>query len=65
MSVGSPNSDTKPKDRSESEQAIGATSGSSRDKSDDDVEIEAGPCEQSTNPTDIKRIRRYQKNNFV
>lgn len=41
----------------------GATSGSSRDQSDDeDLEIEAGPSEQSTNPLDIKRIRRMVSN---
>lgn len=33
------------------------TSGSSRDPSDEDDE--AGPCEQSTNPIDMKRLRRY------
>lgn len=38
-----------------------ASSGSSADHSDDeDLEIEAGPCEQSTDhPIDLKRIRRY------
>lgn len=30
--------------------------GSSRDPSDEDDE--AGPCEQSTNPIDMKRLRR-------
>ncbi|KAK4401080.1 bZIP transcription factor RISBZ4 [Sesamum angolense] len=41
-------------------QAVGASSGSSHEQSDeDDLEIEAGPCEQSTNPVDIKRIKRY------
>lgn len=37
------------------------SSGSSADHSDDeDQEIEAGPCEQSTDhPIDLKRIRRY------
>lgn len=35
------------------------TSGSSRDPSDEDDE--AGPCEQSTNPVDMKRLRRYLK----
>lgn len=40
-------------------QARGATSGSSREPSDDeDVELEAGTIEQSTDPTDVKRIRR-------
>lgn len=42
------------------EQARGATSGSSEhDQSDDDVEFEAGPCEESTDPTDVKRLRRF------
>lgn len=56
VSVGSPLSANKPK--GSDEQARGATSGSSHEQSDDDVEIEAGPCEQSTDPTDVKRIRR-------
>ncbi|KAL0327653.1 UNVERIFIED_CONTAM: bZIP transcription factor RISBZ4 [Sesamum angustifolium] len=44
----------------EDNQAVGASSGSSHEQSDeDDLEIEAGPCEQSTNPVDIKRIKRY------
>uniref|UniRef100_A0A2P2J297 BZIP domain-containing protein n=2 Tax=Rhizophora mucronata TaxID=61149 RepID=A0A2P2J297_RHIMU len=39
------------------------TSGSSREQSDDeDVEIEAGPCEQSTSSVDLKRIRRMVSN---
>ncbi|GMN39887.1 hypothetical protein TIFTF001_009102 [Ficus carica] len=58
--VGSPLSANKPK--GSDEQARGATSGSSHEQSDDDVEIEAGPCEQSTDPTDIKRIRRMVSN---
>lgn len=37
-----------------------ATSGSSHEQSDnEDVELEAGPCEQSMDPTDLKRVRRY------
>ena len=37
-----------------------ATSGSSREQSDDDdLEIEAGQCEQSTDSIDLKRIKRY------
>lgn len=45
------------------EQARGATSGSSEhDQSDDDVEFEAGPCEESTDPTDVKRLRRMYAN---
>lgn len=55
VSVGSPLSANKSK--GSDEQARGATSGSSHEQSDDDVEIEAGPCEQSTDPN-IKRIRR-------
>ncbi|KAL9442736.1 hypothetical protein AB3S75_016163 [Citrus x aurantiifolia] len=41
-----------------------ASSGSSADHSDDeDLEIEAGPCEQSTDhPIDLKRIRRMVSN---
>ncbi|XP_038696171.1 basic leucine zipper 9-like isoform X2 [Tripterygium wilfordii] len=56
--VGSPISTTEPKDK-----ANVTTSGSSREQSDDeDREIEAGPCEQSTDPTDLKRIRRMVSN---
>ncbi|XP_057962977.1 basic leucine zipper 9-like [Malania oleifera] len=40
-------------------QARGATSGPSHEQSDDEVaEIEAGPCEQSTDPTDYRRLKR-------
>ncbi|CAN4075794.1 unnamed protein product [Withania somnifera] len=42
-------------------QAMGATSGSYQ-SDDDDVEGEVGPCEQSTDPLDIKRIRRQASN---
>lgn len=38
-----------------------ATSGSSREQSDDDdIEIETGQCEESTDPIDLKRIKRYK-----
>lgn len=41
-------------------QARGATSDSSHDQSDDeDIELEAGSCEQSTDPGHLKRVRRY------
>ncbi|KAL6544226.1 hypothetical protein OROGR_010723 [Orobanche gracilis] len=44
-------------------QAIGDSSGSSQDQSeDDDLEIEAGPCEHSNNPIDVKRIKRMVSN---
>ncbi|XXG57967.1 hypothetical protein AAC387_Pa04g0403 [Persea americana] len=57
-SAGSPNSPLKPKIMDI--QARGATSGSSREQSDDDdLEIEAGQCEQSTNICDQRRLRRY------
>lgn len=56
--VGSPISTNKPEGIEN--QANGATSGSSREQSDDeDNEIEAGPCGESTDHIDIKRIRRY------
>ncbi|KAL3641099.1 Ubiquitin-conjugating enzyme E2 32 [Castilleja foliolosa] len=44
--------------------AIGDSSGgSSQDQSDDDdLEIEAGPCEQSKKPSDIKRIKMMVSN---
>ncbi|KAL6547644.1 hypothetical protein OROHE_009349 [Orobanche hederae] len=44
-------------------QAVGDSSGSSQDHSeDDDLEIEAGPCEHSNNPIDVKRIKRMVSN---
>ncbi|XP_068642748.1 bZIP transcription factor RISBZ4 [Aristolochia californica] len=56
--AGSPTSPLQPK--SGDTQARGATSGSSRELSDeDDAEIEAGPCEQSI---DLKRMRRKVSN---
>ncbi|CAI9775658.1 unnamed protein product [Fraxinus pennsylvanica] len=61
ISVGIPSSATKPK--GQDNRATGASSGSSREQSDeDDQEIEAGPCEQSTNPVDSKRIKRMVSN---
>lgn len=63
FSVGSPTSAAKP--IAGDNQARGAESGSSGDQSDeDDFEIEAGPCGDSTDPLDIKRIRRYFKFSF-
>uniref|UniRef100_A0A5B7AES0 Putative basic leucine zipper 9 n=1 Tax=Davidia involucrata TaxID=16924 RepID=A0A5B7AES0_DAVIN len=59
--VRSPTSATKPKGRDN--QATGATSGSSREQSDDDdLETEVGPCEQSTDPTQLKHIKRMISN---
>ncbi|XP_057958808.1 basic leucine zipper 9-like isoform X5 [Malania oleifera] len=44
-------------------QARGATSASSHEQSDDGgAEIEAGPCEQSTDPADYKRLKRMVSN---
>ncbi|KAH6790955.1 hypothetical protein C2S53_009433 [Perilla frutescens var. hirtella] len=44
-------------------QTVGASSGSSHEQSDEeDLEIEAGSCEQGTNPVDIKRIKRMVSN---
>ena len=57
-SVGTPTSCSKP--LGTENQGRGATSGSSREQSDDeDIDTEAGPCEQSTDPNDLKRMRRY------
>ncbi|XP_027332929.1 bZIP transcription factor RISBZ4-like [Abrus precatorius] len=57
--VGSPLSANKP--NLGDNQAKGATtSGSSREPSDEDDE--AGPCEQSTNPIEMKRLRRKDSN---
>ncbi|KAI3468443.1 hypothetical protein Pfo_025106 [Paulownia fortunei] len=43
--------------------AVGASSGSSHEQSDEeDLEIEAGSCEHSTNPIDVKRIKRMVSN---
>jgi len=41
-------------------QTLGGTSGSDSD-SESLLDIEGGPCEQSTNPQDVKRMRRYSK----
>lgn len=42
--------------------AVGASSGSSHEQSDEeDIELEGGSCGQSTNPADIKRIKRYTR----
>lgn len=57
LSVGSPTSAIKSKGRGK---ATVATSGSSPEQSDDDeLDTEAGPCEQSTDPKYLKRIKRY------
>lgn len=61
--VSSPNSATKPKGRYC--QAMGTTSGSSGEQSDDDdidIDTEAGPCEQSTDAIALKRIKRMVSN---
>lgn len=59
--VSSPNSATIPKGRYC--QAMGTTSGSSGEQSDDDdIDTEAGPCEQSTDAIDVKRIKRMVSN---
>ncbi|KAL0330102.1 UNVERIFIED_CONTAM: bZIP transcription factor RISBZ4 [Sesamum radiatum] len=44
-------------------QAVGASSGSSHEQSDEDgQETEAGSCDQSANPVDVKRIKRMVSN---
>ncbi|XP_050157904.1 basic leucine zipper 9-like [Malus sylvestris] len=59
--VGCPTSAAKPIGRDN--QARGAYSGSSGEQSDeDDFEMEFGPCGDSTDPLDIKRIRRMVSN---
>ena len=55
--VGSPVSANKPEGREN--RTKGATSGSSEPSDEDD---EAGACEQSTNPADMKRLRRKVSN---
>lgn len=56
IAVGSPASATNYLPKSCEYQAVGVTSGSSHELSDDDdIDTEAGPCEQS----DVKRIKRY------
>ncbi|KAJ1422494.1 P-type ATPase [Sesbania bispinosa] len=57
--VTSPVSANKPNSRDDQTKGV-VTSGSSRDPSDEDDE--AGPCEQSTNPIDVKRLRRKVSN---
>ncbi|KAJ4707656.1 Basic leucine zipper 9-like transcription factor [Melia azedarach] len=58
--VGTPTSDNKTNSRGSKER--GATTGSSGDQSDEEELIEAGPSEQSTDPVDLKRIRRKVSN---
>lgn len=59
--VGSPTSANKPEGRDN--RARGTSSGSSLELSDDEyIETEAGPCEHSTGPVDLKRIRRMVSN---
>ncbi|AES58848.2 BZIP transcription factor [Medicago truncatula] len=59
--VTSPVSANKPSSSRENQtKGVTTTSGSSRDPSDEDDE--AGPCEQSTNPVDMKRLRRKVSN---
>ncbi|KAK2399167.1 light-inducible protein CPRF2 [Trifolium repens] len=58
--VTSPVSANKPSSRENQAKGVTTTSGSSRDPSDEDDE--AGPCEQSTNPIDMKRLRRKVSN---
>ncbi|XLU21029.1 hypothetical protein S245_057095, partial [Arachis hypogaea] len=59
--VGSPVSANKPNGGRGSEGKGGTTCGSSsREASDEDDE--AGPCEESTNPIDMKRLRRKVSN---
>lgn len=57
--AASPTSDTKPKRQDDN--VIGVTS--DEEQSDyDDTEIEAGQCEQSNNPVDVKRMKRMVSN---
>lgn len=59
IAAGSPTSATNYLPKSGDNQAVGVTSGSSHDLSDDDdLDTEAGPCEQS-DQVDVKRIKRY------
>lgn len=59
--VGSPTSANKPEGRDN--RARGTSSGSSPELSDDEyIETEAGPCEHSIGPVDLKRIRRMVSN---
>ncbi|XP_052209959.1 basic leucine zipper 9-like [Diospyros lotus] len=59
--VGRPNSGSQPKDTGNP--ATGATSGSSCEQSDDDdMDTEASPCEQGTDPIYVKRIKRMISN---
>ncbi|XP_068314230.1 basic leucine zipper 9-like [Pyrus communis] len=61
LSVGCPTSTAKPIGRDN--QARGAYGGSSGEQSDeDDFEMEFGPCGDSTDPLNIKRIRRMVSN---
>lgn len=56
FSVGSPVSVSANKPNGRENHTKGTTSGSSEPSDEDD---ETGPCEQSTNPLHMKRLRRY------
>lgn len=59
IAAGSPTSAANYLPKSCDNQAVGVTSGSSHELSDDDdIDTEAGPCEQS-DQVDVKRIKRY------
>ncbi|KAM7263218.1 hypothetical protein ACFE04_000901 [Oxalis oulophora] len=62
--VGSPESANKKPTKDQARITTTITSGSlSDDNSDeDDLEIEAGPCEQSNDPNDLKKLRRMVSN---
>ncbi|EOY29151.1 Basic leucine zipper 9, putative isoform 2 [Theobroma cacao] len=62
LSSGSPLSGNNPKIREN--EVRGATSGSSHEQSDDeeDIETDPGQCEQSLDPTHLKRLRRKLSN---
>lgn len=60
--IGSPTSATKPKGRDNNYTATVATSGSPEQSDEDDLETEAGQCEESTDPIDMKRIKRMVSN---
>ncbi|XP_073101996.1 bZIP transcription factor RISBZ4 isoform X2 [Elaeis guineensis] len=60
LTAGSPTSAHKPKGIENP--APGGSSGSEQSDDEESLEIEAGPCEQSTNVIDLKRMRRMVSN---
>ncbi|XP_041022482.1 basic leucine zipper 9-like isoform X1 [Juglans microcarpa x Juglans regia] len=59
--VSSPMSANKPEGR-DAQARVATSTGSSHEPSDDDVDLEAGQCEQSTDVAKLKRVKRMNSN---